>query len=333
MNELAVRNQEMELTQDKIELIKRTIAKGASNDELELFIHQCNRTQLDPFAKQIYCIGRYDSKVKATVYQTQLAIDGLRLVAHRTGEYLGQTPAYWCGTDGVWVDVWLKKDNPAAAKIGVYREGSPEPIWAVANWDAYVQTYKGTDGQPHLQGFWAKGGPHQLAKCAEALALRKAFPMELSGLYIEEELDAAFGPPVEEPKTRKTTQKAVTETTTRKPPQLKAVETTEPEIIDAEIVESEAATAEIPQEVKPQPWHTALHIKADKVGKALEMDGELICDAAVLKVTGRGTSTKDVKDRTEANAVVREFDKLMAKTAFLQSHFEGDREYYTIEGE
>lgn len=171
----------------QVKLLGDTIAKGASADELKMFIAICGRTGLDPFTKQIHFVKRWDSKVGREVFTAQTGIDGYRLIAQRSGEYAGQDPPQWCGPDGAWTDVWLADTPPAAARVGVYRRGHERSTVATARWSAYCQTTK--DGS--LNQFWSKMGPEQLAKCAEALALRKAFPNELSGIYTFEEMDQA----------------------------------------------------------------------------------------------------------------------------------------------
>ena len=163
-------------TPEQTALISSTIAPGCTADELKLFAYACQRTGLDPFSKQIYAIKRGG---KLTI---QAGIDGLRSIAERSGQLDGSA-TFWIGdTEGSqWSDVWLGSKPPAAAKTIIYRKGCGHPFVGVARFQDYNAG----------QGLWSKMPSAMLAKCSEALALRKAFPADMSGVYTVDEMEQA----------------------------------------------------------------------------------------------------------------------------------------------
>ena len=174
------------LDSEKIELLKRTICKGATNDELQLFIHACNHTKLDPFMRQIYAVKRGPSGKEVMTIQT--GIDGYRLIAERTGKYL---PGKECTF--TYKDEKLFSATAYVKKLG--SDNQWHEIGHTVYWDEYAA--KKFDGS--LMGMW-KDKPHiMLSKCAEACVLRKAFPANMSGVYTKEEMEQADVEMIEEP--------------------------------------------------------------------------------------------------------------------------------------
>lgn len=174
-------------TPELLRVVRETVAKGADNAELAMFAHVCARTGLDPFTKQIHFTKRWDGRLKKDVAVIITGIDGFRVIAGRGDRYRGTVGPFWCGKDGVWKDVWLEDEHPFAAKVGVRHSSFDEPVWGIARWSASCPLNK--EGQP--SGLWRERDAEQLAKCAESLALRMAFPHDLSGLYTDVEMDKA----------------------------------------------------------------------------------------------------------------------------------------------
>lgn len=164
MNEIATIHAEQQaMTREQIDLLKRTVAKGASDDEFALFIQLCKARGLDPFCRQIHY----------TRNGTITGIDGFRVIAERTGHY--------CPGDTHYIED--KDGNLIAAQVSVRKQVGNE--WFTVTETAYLNEYKASTP------IWQKMPRVMVAKCAEARALRRAFPAELSGLYATEEMDQA----------------------------------------------------------------------------------------------------------------------------------------------
>lgn len=151
--------------------------KPRNDEDLYYFMYVAKRTGLDPMIKQIYPVYRWDTRVGAEKMTIQVGIDGMRLVAERTGKYAGSDDAIFDAEDQT-------HPNKATVTVKKIMNGAVIETTASARWTEYAQTTK--DGK--LMGLWAKMPYLMLAKCAEALALRKAFPNELSGIYTTEEM-------------------------------------------------------------------------------------------------------------------------------------------------
>lgn len=266
--QLAAMDTRYGFTQEQIEVVKATIAQGASNDELALFLMVCQKTGLDPFSRQIYLSERRSKDPRTDQWVSkktpETTIDGFRVIAERSGQYAGQLGPYWCGPDGEWKDVWLSDNLPAAAKVGIVRHDFKEPVWGVALFCEYVQTLK--DGTPN--SMWKKMGANQLAKCAESLGLRKAFPRDLSGMYSKEEMAQA------EERGSKEAQQEVKD---RRITELKAQAQLPPATPAATIIElADSLDAPPPSDLSYEERQTRIRAEADKarsgIDKALSVE-------------------------------------------------------------
>jgi phage recombination protein Bet len=159
-------NGAVHFTEEQIEIIKNVVAPGLTQQEFEMFLYICMRHKLDPIARQIYAIKR---KNQMTI---QTSIDGFRLIAERTGKYAPGRPTEF-----------THDDKGALISATAYVKKLVGTTWHEVAAIAYLREYFGTSP------LWAKMPHVMLEKCAEARALRRAFPGDLSGLYSEDEMD------------------------------------------------------------------------------------------------------------------------------------------------
>jgi len=173
----------------QLQVLKNSLCKDLDMNEFEIFIMACNKTRLDPFMRQIHAVKRDTKKADgsyAKVMTIQTGIDGYRLIADRTGKYApGRAPTFEYDSSGKLLSstAYVKKQTS---------DGTWHEVAATAFFEEYCQFYVDKrSGEKRPTKFWEEKSHGQLAKCAEALALRKAFPAEMSGVYTKEEMEQA----------------------------------------------------------------------------------------------------------------------------------------------
>jgi phage recombination protein Bet len=168
--------------------------RDASNADLAVFMHYCQKTQLDPFSRQIYYIKRRENVngQMADKWTIQVGIDGFRVIRDRAAQREGVTVDYedtiWYDTDGGEHNVWLSADPPAACRVVLIKHTPTGDLRypGVLRTAAYMAM---KDGRPVSQ--WKTQPDHMIEKCCEAFANRRGFPHDLADVYIEEETAAA----------------------------------------------------------------------------------------------------------------------------------------------
>lgn len=173
------------MSAEQVKLVKDTVCRGATDNELALFLYTAKQTGLDPLRRQIHAVKRWDSQLNREVMSIQTGIDGYRLLAERTGAYApGPEPTFKYDSDG--------KVISATAYVKKLVAGQWFDVGATALYSEYVGRKK--DGSPNQ--FWATKPHVMLGKCAEALALRRAFPDALAGVYSDDEMQQAENLPI-----------------------------------------------------------------------------------------------------------------------------------------
>lgn len=239
-------SKEYGMTPNQLGIITNSVAKGASVDELRYFLMVAKRSGLDPFTKQIHFVKRKSRNMDGSyseIASIQTGIDGYRAIAEKTKTLAGIDDAIYDSED---------QPHPNKATVTVYRmvDGQKVPFTASARWSEYCQT-RTYQGQTKPMGLWEKMPYLMLSKCAEALALRKAFPNDLSGIYTEEEMGQATG--------------------------------NEPEITIPKQPESEKPAHQ--EAIEGEVEQTDVQDKEEAVEGKIEPNNDYICSATGVKIT------------------------------------------------
>lgn len=176
MNNVTLRSanqlSEHDFTAAQLDLIKATVAKGATNDELKLFLYRCQHMGLDPLKPGMVHFIKYGTSPGTIV----IGIDGFRSKAAKTGKHVGTRRGVSHDEDGKVIGAWCE----------VFRSDWQHP----AREEVPLSEYNTGKGN------WFKMPETMIKKVAEVAALRMAFPDELGGIYSEDEMDQS------EPKAR-----------------------------------------------------------------------------------------------------------------------------------
>lgn len=171
-------------------IIRQSFMPGASDTEAAVLIKTAERMNLDVFKRQIHFVKRKAYNEETGAYEEkwafQTSIDGFRGRAEETHDYEGvDEPAFSFEDTMNPITGAPLGTLQLVARVTVHRRGR-RPTTGVARWSEFVQ--KKRDGNPVRM--WMTMPHHMLAKCAEALALRQAFPERLGGLYTDDEMGA-----------------------------------------------------------------------------------------------------------------------------------------------
>lgn len=164
----------------ELDVLRSTIAKGATDDQLRLFLTVALRSGLDPFRQEIYASIMTDQRSGEPQLVIMTGVEGYRSVGMKASRATGRAIVarhgpVWCGPDGEWRDVWLADELPAAARFTITVEGE-DPYPGTALMKESMQYTSG--GQPTR--FWKSQPVHMLGVAAERQAWKLAFPHELA---------------------------------------------------------------------------------------------------------------------------------------------------------
>lgn len=172
----------------QLDVIKRTIAADLGPEEFDMFVEQAKRAGLDPFKRQIFPLVFSKNNPEKRRVSIVIGIDGYRMLAERSGTYRpdDKPPAFEMDDKlkGVTNPLGIVSCTKSAYK---HMHGEWHRVTDTVYWDEYVPT-RTWNGETKLDGQWGKMPRVMIAKCCEAVVLRKGWPDVFSGMYAEDEV-------------------------------------------------------------------------------------------------------------------------------------------------
>ena len=188
--------------QELSHVLQTSLYPGAAMPSIKMVVAYCRAAQLDPMQKPVHIVPMWDKNAKAMRDVIMPGVGLYRTQAARTGEYAGVSEPEF-GPDVSEKVGGIEKTYPKWCKVIVKRllqNGVMAEFPAVEYWRENYATAGKDSEAPNAM--WKKRPYGQIAKCAEAQALRKAFP-EIGSQPTAEEMEGKeFSAPAEQPAQR-----------------------------------------------------------------------------------------------------------------------------------
>lgn len=185
-----------------MQVLRETLYPGAKDESIAMVINYCAARKLDPIKKPVHLVpmsvksGKKDSGGKDIYEYRDVVMPGIglyRIEADRSGQYAGMSEPEF-GEDVEEVVGTRKITYPKYCRITVFKNVGDRNVGFTAKefWKENYATKSRQDNSPNAM--WEKRPYGQLAKCAEAQALRKAFPDVVGCDYTREEMEGKSHP-------------------------------------------------------------------------------------------------------------------------------------------
>lgn len=255
-------------------LVEAVYPLAKSPDSVAMALSYCKARKLDPFKKPVHIVPMWDSKKKAYVETIWPGISEVRTTAFRTGQYAGCDEAEFGPTltrsftgkvkrgEG-WEEQTVEVEFPEWCRMTVHRVLGERVCKFVGPKVKWIESYATIGNTDLPNDMWQSRPEGQIEKCAEAAALRKAFPEELGNQLTAEEMEGR--------RVEGDLGHAETVSPKRQPPSAPQV------IDDAEVVEVEQA-----KPAEPKPAAKAAPKAAPKAEQQDQPAGEDTYDPAPI---------------------------------------------------